>query len=632
MSESGLIFPQSAIRDPKLHIVFVGHVDHGKSTLIGRILAETDSLPEGKIENLRKTCSARGQPFEYAFVLDALAEEQEQNITIDTTEIQFRTRKRGYVIIDAPGHQEFLKNMITGAANADAAVIVIAADEGMREQSRRHGQLIRLLNIREVIVAVNKMDLVGFNENNFRRIEREYTAFLQDIGLSARSFIPLSAIGGQNVTASNRTEMPWFSGMNLLEAMDDIDIGSSAAEQPLRFPIQDVYRMDTRRILAGRIESGTIRIGDQLLFLPHNKTARVATIERWSSASQEFAQAGESIGITLSDQIFIERGHIASHQTDSPVESNRLHAKVFWIARESLRAGERYRIKLVTQEVECQVVTLTNVVDAATLGPSSSERLELRANEVGDVILQTRAPLVFDNYDRIPNLGRFVLTDGQHLVAGGTIFGAIYTTRGEIKSQNIFWNESEITADRRAARNGHRGAVIWLTGLSGAGKSTIARALENELFQRSINTYVLDGDNLRHGLNSNLGFAPEDRAENIRRVSEVAKLMADAGTVVITSFISPYRIDRRRARQVALQAGAEFVEIFVNAPLAICEQRDPKGLYGKARAGKLKGFTGIDAPYEPPEDPEIVVKTDKQSPQESVNQILDQLLPRLRLR
>jgi len=636
MSESS--FPVSGLRfpvlagAPRLKIVFVGHVDHGKSTLIGRILAETDSLPEGKIENLRKTCSARGQPFEYAFVLDALAEEQEQNITIDTTEIQFRTRKRGYVIIDAPGHQEFLKNMITGAANADAAVIVIAADEGMREQSRRHGQLIRLLNIREVIVAVNKMDLVGFNEDNFRRIEREYTAFLQDIGLSARSFIPLSAIGGQNVTASNRTEMPWFSGMNLLEAMDGIDIGSSAAEQPLRFPIQDVYRMDTRRILAGRIESGTIRIGDQLLFSPHNKTARVATIERWSSAPHEVAHAGESIGITLSDQIFIERGHVASHQTDSPVESNRLHAKVFWIARESLRAGERYRIKLVTQEVECQVVTLTNVVDAATLGPSSSERLELRANEVGEVILQTRAPLVFDNYDRIPNLGRFVLTDGQHLVAGGTIFGAIYTTRGEIKSQNIFWNESEITADRRAARNGHRGAVIWLTGLSGAGKSTIARALENELFQRSINTYVLDGDNLRHGLNSNLGFAPEDRAENIRRVSEVAKLMADAGTVVITSFISPYRIDRRRARQVALQAGAEFVEIFVNAPLAICEQRDPKGLYGKARAGKLKGFTGIDAPYEPPEDPEIVVKTDKQSPQESVNQILDQLLPRLRLR
>jgi len=616
----------------RLKIVFVGHVDHGKSTLIGRILAETDSLPEGKIENLRKTCSARGQPFEYAFVLDALAEEQEQNITIDTTEIQFRTKKRGYVIIDAPGHQEFLKNMITGAANADAAVIVIAADEGMREQSRRHGQLIRLLNILEVIVAVNKMDLVGFSENNFRRIEREYTAFLQDIGLIARSFIPLSAIGGQNVTVSSRTEMPWFSGMNLIAGMDDIDIGSSAAEQPLRFPIQDVYRMDTRRILAGRIESGTIKIGDQLLFSPHNKTARVATIERWSSAPQEVAHAGESIGITLSDQIFIERGHIASHQTDSPVESNRLHAKVFWIARESLRAGERYRIKLVTQEVECQVVTLTNVVDAATLGPSSSERFELRANEVGDVILQTRAPLVFDNYDRIPNLGRFVLTDGQKLVAGGTIFGAIYTTRGEIKSQNIFWNESEITADRRAARNGHRGAVIWLTGLSGAGKSTIARALENELFQRSINTYVLDGDNLRHGLNSNLGFAPEDRAENIRRVSEVAKLMADAGTVVITSFISPYRIDRRRARQVALQAGAEFVEIFVNAPLAICEERDPKGLYGKARAGKLKGFTGIDAPYEPPEDPEIVVKTDKQSPQESVNQILDQLLPRLRLR
>jgi bifunctional enzyme CysN/CysC len=253
-------------------------------------------------------------------------------------------------------------------------------------------------------------------------------------------------------------------------------------------------------------------------------------------------------------------------------------------------------------------------------------------NEVGEVTLQTRAPLVFDNHDRIPNLGRFVLADGGHLVGGGIISGAVYTARKQIKSENIFWNESDITAARRAARNGHRGAVVWLTGLSGAGKSTIAQALEKELFQRSMQTYVLDGDNLRHGLNSNLGFAPEDRAENIRRVSEVAKLMADAGTVVITSFISPYRLDRRLAREIALQAGAEFVEVFVNAPLAVCEERDPKGLYEKARSGLLKGFTGIDAPYEPPEDPEIVVHTDKQSPEESVGHILDSLLPRLRLK
>jgi bifunctional enzyme CysN/CysC len=624
--------PELPNETPRLKIVFVGHVDHGKSTLIGRILTETDSLPEGKIESLREACAAQGQPFEYAFVLDALSEEQEQNITIDTTQIQFRSARRDYVIIDAPGHQEFLKNMITGAANADAAVVVIAADEGVREQSRRHGQLLSLLGIREVIVAVNKMDLAAFSEDRFRQIEEEYAAFLQGLGLTARAFVPLSASSGENVTTDGGRAMPWFRGPNLLETLDKLDVARSAGELPLRFPIQDVYRKDKRRIFAGRVESGTIRVGDQLVFSPHNKSARVATIERWGASAPESASAGESIGITLSDHIFIERGHIASHEVDAPVESNRVRAKIFWIGREPLATGERYRLKLVTQDVECQVVAVANVIDAATLDSAPAVRSELRTNEVGEVTLQTRAPLVFDNHDRIPNLGRFVLADGGHLVGGGIISGAVYTTRKQIKSENIFWNESDITAERRAIRNGHRGAVVWLTGLSGAGKSTIAQALEKELFQRSMHTYMLDGDNLRHGLNSNLGFAPEDRAENIRRVGEVAKLMADAGTVVITSFISPYRLDRRLAREIALQAGAEFVEVFVHAPLAVCEERDPKGLYEKARSGLLKGFTGIDAPYEPPEDPEIVVQTDKQSPQESVGQILDDLLPRLRLK
>lgn len=615
----------------RLKIAFVGHVDHGKSTLIGRLLAETNSLTEGKVEEIRKACLAERRPFEYAFLLDALSEEQEQNITIDTTQIQFRSARRGYVIIDAPGHHEFVKNMITGAANADAAVIVIAADEGVREQSRRHGQLVGLLGIRQVIVAVNKMDLVGYEEGRFRQIEKEYAGYLHDLGLTARIYIPLSGNTGENVAGCG-SAMPWFKGSALLEALDELEAAGSAAELPLRFPIQDVYRAESRRILAGRIESGTLRIGDRLVFAPHNKTARIATIERWGAAPTESAMAGESIGITLDDHIFIERGHVASHEVDSPIESNRVHAKVFWIGREPLQVGARYRLKLVTQDVECQVAAIANVLDAATLDAAPAARSELRANEVAEVTFQTRAPLAFDNHDRVPSLGRFVLADGPDLVGGGIIFGAVYTSRKEIKSQNIFWSESEITAQRRAARNQHRGAVIWLTGLSGAGKSTIASALEKELFQRAMHTYVLDGDNLRHGLNSNLGFAPEDRAENIRRVSEVAKLMADAGTVVITSFISPYRIDRTRARQIALQAGAEFVEIFVNAPLAVCEKRDPKGLYQKARAGELKGFTGIDAPYEPPEDPEIVVHTHEQTPAQSVELILTELLPRLRLK
>jgi bifunctional enzyme CysN/CysC len=491
---------------------------------------------------------------------------------------------------------------------------------------------VSLLGISQVIVAVNKMDLVDFSEERFREIEKEYGSYLLSLGLTARAVVPISASTGENLTGPAGTAIPWYKGANLLEALDQLDGPQSVSELPLRFPIQDVYRTGNRRVFAGRIESGTLKVGDQLVFSPHNKTARVATIERWGAAPVELARAGESIGLTLSDHIFIERGHIASHEIDAPVESNRVHAKVFWIGREPLRAGARYRLKLVTQDVECQVVAVANVIDAGTLDSATSENSELRINEIAEVTLQTRGPLVFDNHDRIPNLGRLVLVEGRKIVGGGIIFGAIYTSRKQIKSENIFWNESEITAARRAVRNGHRGAVVWLTGLSGAGKSTIARALENELFQRAMNTYVLDGDNLRHGLNSNLGFAPEDRAENIRRVSEVAKLMADAGTVVITSFISPYRIDRRLAREIALQAGAEFVEIFVNAPLAVCEERDPKGLYQKARAGQLKGFTGIDAPYEPPEDPEIIVHTDKQSAAESVDLILSELLPRLRLR
>lgn len=624
---SGFHFPIS------LKIVFVGHVDHGKSTLIGRLLDETSSLPEGKIEALRASCEARGRPFEYAFVLDALSEEQEQNITIDTTQIQFRSARRDYVIIDAPGHQEFLKNMITGAASADAAVVVIAADEGVREQSRRHGQLISLLGIRQVIVAVNKMDLTDYAEATFRQIEKEYRAFLHTLGISARAFIPISSSAGVNVTSRGVDAMPWFEKSSLLEAIDEFEVPESGAELPLRFPIQDVYRVEKRRILVGRIESGTLRIGDQLLFSPHHKTARVATIERWPApaAPVESAVAGESIGITLRDHIFVERGHIASHETDPPIESNRVRAEVFWIGREPLRVGARYRLKLVTQDVECQVAAVGNVIDAATLNRAPAQREELRINEVAEVTLQTRAPVVLDNYDRIPNLGRFVLADGSGLLGGGIVSDAVYTSPKEIKSENIFWSESEITAERRAKRNEHRGAVVWLTGLSGAGKSTIARALEKELFQRSMQTYVLDGDNLRHGLNSNLAFTPEDRAENIRRVAEVAKLMADAGVVVITAFISPYRADRTRARAIALQAGAEFVEVFVDAPLAVCEARDPKGLYEKARAGQLKGFTGIDAPYEAPDDPEIAVHTAEQTAAESVDRILAELLPRLRL-
>jgi bifunctional enzyme CysN/CysC len=627
--------PQSAIRDPQsstalpLKVVFVGHVDHGKSTLIGRILHDTESLPEGKIDQIKEACAAEGMEFEFAFVLDALLEEQEQNVTIDTTQIPFRTAKRRYAIIDAPGHKEFLKNMITGASNADAAVLVIAASEGVREQSRRHAYLLSLLGIKQVIVVVNKMDLVDFSEQRFQEIKTEYQKFLVDLGLTARCFIPASAKSGENVARKSEA-LKWYHGPTVLEALDAAEPTASLVDLPLRFCAQDVYRFDERRIIAGRIETGTLRAGDELIFSPANKASKVRTIERWNTDKDGVAIAGDSIGITLTEQIFVERGYVASHQTETPIETNRFRADLFWIAREPLRVGAPYTVRLVTQDVKCQVVSIEHVMDSSTLEIKIDKYEQLNRNEVGRLTIQTRAPLVLDNHDRIANLGRFVLVDDGEIRGGGTIFGGVYTDRTVAKSKNISWTGGKITPRQRTLQTGHRGAVVWFTGLSGAGKSTIAQALERELFSRAMNTYVLDGDNIRHGLNSNLGFSPEDRVENIRRVSEVAKLMADSGVVVITAFISPYLMDRRRAREIALEGNAEFVEVFVEAPLEVCEARDPKNLYKKARAGEIRDFTGIDAPYEPPEDPEIVVQTDRQTVDESVATILEHLLPRLK--
>jgi bifunctional enzyme CysN/CysC len=386
-----------------------------------------------------------------------------------------------------------------------------------------------------------------------------------------------------------------------------------------------------------------LRVGDQLIFSPANKSSVVASIERWNAPANGPAVAGDSIGISLTEQIFAERGYVASHQNETPIETNRFHADLFWIVREPLRAGHFYDLRLATQQVKCQIVSIEKVVDSSTLetktdppsvtaAPSgvAGGHEQLERNEIGRLTIQTRSPLVVDNHERVPNLGRFVIIDDGKICGGGTIFGGVYTDRTVAKSKNIFWTEGKITPRTRAMRSGHRGAVVWLTGLSGAGKSTIAQSLERDLFQRGMHTYVLDGDNIRHGLTSNLGFSPDDRVENIRRVSEVAKLMADAGTVVITAFISPYRMDRSRAREIALEGNAEFIEVFVDAPLEVCEARDPKNLYKKARAGQIRQFTGIDAPYEAPKDPEIVVRTDQQSVDESVATILEQLLPRLR--
>ncbi|HST29298.1 MAG TPA: adenylyl-sulfate kinase [Chthoniobacterales bacterium] len=621
--------PPSRLESTPLRVVFVGHVDHGKSTLVGRILNDTDSLPEGKIELVKKACEAEGMEFEFAFVLDALLEEQSQNITIDTTEIRFKTNHRKYIIIDAPGHKEFLKNMITGASRADAAVLVIAANEGVREQSRRHAYLLSLLGIRQLIVVVNKMDLADFSGDRFNEIEKQYQDFLGDLGLEARMFVPASAKTGENV-ATRGKKMQWHAGPTVLDALDLLEPQKEDFDLPLRFSVQDVYRFDDRRIITGRIETGKLRVGDELVFSPANKASKIRSIEGWPTKGGDEAIAGDSLGITLTEQIFVERGYVGSHQSETPIETNRVHADVFWIVREPMRIGHLYDLRLGTQEVKCEISSIDSVMDSATLESSSERRDRLERNEVGKLTIQTRGPLVLDNHDRIPQLGRFVIVDDGKISGGGIIFGGVYTDRTVAKSKNIFWTEGKITASARAARVGHRGAVVWFTGLSGAGKSTIAQALERELFARGMHTYVLDGDNIRHGLNSNLGFSPEDRVENIRRVSEVAKLMADSGVIAITAFISPYRMDRRRAREIALEGNAEFIQVFVDTPLHVCEARDPKNLYKKARAGKISEFTGINAPYERPDDAEIVVHTDRQTVDESVALVLERLLPRLK--
>ena len=614
----------------RLKVVFVGHVDHGKSTLIGRIFHDTHSLPDGKVDQIRKACQEEGMEFEYAFLLDALLEEQEQNITIDTTQIQFKTAIRPYVIIDAPGHKEFLKNMITGAASADAAVLLIAANEGVREQSRRHGYLLSLLGIKQVVVAVNKMDLVDFSEAVFNDVAAEYRKFLTQIGLEARTFVPISARNGYNVAQRSPEVMPWYDGPAITEMLDQFEPPKKLTELPLRFPVQDVYRFDERRIIAGRIESGRLKVGDEIIFSPNNKTSTVASIERWEAPRRDEALAGESVGITLTEQIFVERGHIGSHAEHAPIESNRFRARLFWMGRRNLAGGQRFKLKLATQELDAEIVSIDRIIDASTLEHVAGARSHIVRNDVAEVVIQTRGALVMDNHDQNPILGRFVIVDDRQVSGGGIIFGGIYTDRARIKSSNIFWSEGNVTSRHRTLRNGHRGAVVWLTGLSGAGKSTIAHSLERELFNQNVNVYVLDGDNIRHGLNSNLGFSPEDRVENIRRVAEVANLMADSGLVVVTAFISPYRSDRRRAREIVLEGGCDFVEVFVDAPLEVCEQRDPKQLYKKARAGQIKEFTGIDAPYEAPEDPEIVTRTADATLEESVATILEVLLPRIK--
>jgi bifunctional enzyme CysN/CysC len=607
----------------QLKIVIVGHVDHGKSTFVGRLLHDTGSLPEGKLEQLQAVADRRGVPFEWANLMDALQAERDQNITIDTAQIWFRTKKRQYVIIDAPGHKEFLKNMVTGAANADAALLVIDAAEGVQEQSRRHGYLLNLLGIRQIAVLVNKMDLQQYSQDRFNGIESEYRAFLKTVGVEPACFIPIAAKHGDNI-ATPSANMPWWHGQTVVQTLDQFRLFDLPDHQPLRFPIQDVYRFDERRILAGRIEAGAIKVGDRLVFSPSNKASTVKTIERWNAPAAQQAQAGESVGITLTEQIFVARGAVAALETALPYELTRFKARLFWLGRTPFEKGKPYKIKLATQETPCEIEEIQRLIDSSSLETISRNEPFVGRNEVAELTLRTKLPLAFDVHAEIAATGRFVIVDGLEVAGGGIILADNYprhTADSLHKSHNIFWSRGKVTAVQRAARNGHQGRVLWLTGLSASGKSSIATELERELFDLGQHVYVLDGDNMRHGLCSDLGFSPKDRKENIRRIGETAKLFCDAGILCVTAFISPYRSDRDLVRQI-VEPG-KFVEVYVNAPLEVCEQRDPKGLYAKARAHQIKDFTGISAPYEPPLKPELELATDQLTVAESVAKIIE---------
>jgi bifunctional enzyme CysN/CysC len=611
----------------QLKIVILGHVDHGKSTLVGRLLHDTGSLPEGKLEQLQQAAQRRRMPFEWANLMDALQAERDQNISIDTSQIWFRTPKRRYVIIDAPGHQEFIKNMVTGAAQAEAALLLIDAHEGVQENSRRHGYLLELLGIRQVAVLVNKMDLVGYSQERFYAVEAEYHAWLKRIGLEPSVVIPIAARQGDNV-AEPGPNLPWWKGPTVLATLDEFKAARTPGDQPLRFPIQDVYRFDHRRILAGRVESGRIKVGDRLVFSPSNKTSTVKTIERWNAPARDFAETGESIGITLTDQVFVERGGVASLEHTPPYALTCFKTRVFWLGKRPFTQGRKYRLKLATQEVECQIEKLERVIDSATLQTVERPGAELFVSrrEAAELTLRTTKPIAFDAVSEVVATGRFVIVDGFDVAGGGIIVPDSYPRRTADslhKSHNIFWTSGRVSAEQRALRQGHAGRVVWLTGLSCSGKTTIAAELERQLFERGKLSYVLDGDNVRHGLCADLGFSPEDRCENIRRVGEVAKLFADAGVICVTAFISPYRADRDAIRR-SLPTG-QFVEVYLNIPIEACEQRDSKGLYAKARAGEIRDFTGVSAPYEPPANPEIELPTGQLTVAECVSRIIDLL-------
>jgi bifunctional enzyme CysN/CysC len=599
--------------DP-LRVVIVGNADHGKSTLIGRLLNEAGALPEDRLAALAEISRKRGVELEWAFVTDALQVERNQRTTIDTSEAVFRTPRRSFIIIDAPGQDEFLRNMVTGAASADIAIIVVDAAEGALDQSRRHLYLLSLLGVRRLIVAVNKMDKVAHSADCFAAAAKEIRDYLQQIGIAATAIIPISAKHGQMI-ADRPPALSWYHGPTLLEALDRLEPDPYAPDVlPLRFAVQDVYRFDERRILAGRVESGVLRVGDTLSFAPGGAVAKVASIEDWNQPNRRVtASAGDSIGITLDRQAVVERGDVAAPASEPMALARRIKMRIFWLAPEPLIAGRGLMLQLAAGEYRGVLRSIDAVIDLRTLERRGADRV--LTNDVAEIVVEATDLAPVDRYAALPRTGRAVLTSGGEAVGGAIILDFVEAPHVAASPAAM----RGVSRAEREQRHRHRGAVLWLTGLPGSGKSTLAAALERALFEGGMHAVALDGDSVRQHLSRDLGFTPEDRGENTRRIAEAAKLLADAGNIAIAALVSPTRADRARARAIV---GDGFAEIYVRADPALCEQRDPKGLYARARRGEIRFYTGVDAAYEAPDAPELVIDTGKLNIVESVDRLV----------
>ena len=604
-----------------LRFITCGSVDDGKSTLIGRLLYDSKMIFEDQLAALEsdsKRVGTQGQEIDFALLVDGLAAEREQGITIDVAYRFFNTEKRKFIVADCPGHDQYTRNMVTGASTADLAVILVDARKGLLVQTRRHTYLCHLIGIKNLVLAVNKMDLVGYDQARFDQIVTEYAAFAKSIGVEGFTALPISGFKGDNVTAAS-PHTPWYRGPSLIEHLETVEVlAASDAEQPLRLPVQWVNRPNLDfRGFAGLIASGQVRPGDAVRVLPSGKTSTVTRIVTMDGDLDE-ARAGQSVILCLADEIDCSRGDVIAAADSPPQVSDQFEAALVWLNDNALRVGRAYWLKLGAQTVSVTVQQPKYAVNVNTMEHIAAKTLEL--NAIGVAEIATDRPLVFEPYAENRALGGFILIDKltNATVAAGMINFSLR------RAQNVHWQALDVSREAHAALKHQNPAVLWFTGLSGSGKSTIANLVEKRLHALGHHTFLLDGDNVRHGLNKDLGFTEADRIENIRRVGEVAKLMTDAGLIVLTAFISPFRAERELVR--AMLPESEFVEIFVDTPLKVAEARDVKGLYKKAREGQLKNFTGIDSPYEVPGQPELRIDTTAEPSEAAAERIVDFIL------